>query len=754
MAEYADIIVDISLGKLDRTFQYRIPEELAAQIGPGVLVEVPFGNGGRRIQGYVIEVTDRPEIDEARIKDIISVVQKSIPIESQLIALAAWMRENYGGTMNQALKTVLPVKVKTAGKQQRLIHLIPGTEEAERLLKQLEKKHQTARARLLGALIGQSPLPYETVTGKLNVTSSVIRAMEERQIVRVETVRTYRNPLDRMKKQGEKVSLNSVQRRIADDIIGHWQAGDRKPCLIHGVTGSGKTEVYMELIEAAVRQGKQAIVLIPEIALTFQTVMRFYNHFGDRVSILNSRMSAGERCDQFERAKNGELDVIIGPRSALFSPFPNLGFIIIDEEHEAAYKSETVPCYHARETAIARAGMCGAGVVLGSATPSVESYARARAGEYRLYEMNQRISGRPLPVVYRVDLREELKRGNRTILSDKLRELMVDRIQRQEQIMLFINRRGVAGFVSCRSCGHVIKCPHCDVSLNLHNDGRLVCHYCGYSRPMVKQCPECGSPYVGGFRAGTQKIEQYIRQQFPEAGVLRMDLDTTRQKESYEKILSAFANQEADILIGTQMIVKGHDFPNVTLVGVLAADLSLHISDYRAAERTFQLLTQAAGRAGRGKRPGEVVIQTYQPEHYAVEAAARQDYQGFFEQEMMFRRMMNYPPVWNMMVIHISSSQETLVNEAAVVLQYRTAAIIRDRQTDADLFGKGKIQIIGPADAAIAKVSDIFRKIIYVKAADYGALVLVKNRLDHDLREDPLLKKVNVQFDFNPMNGF
>ena len=754
MAEYADIIVDISLGKLDRTFQYRIPEELAAQIGPGVLVEVPFGNGGRRIQGYVIEVTDRPEIDEARIKDIISVVQKSIPIESQLIALAAWMRENYGGTMNQALKTVLPVKVKTAGKQQRLIHLIPGTEEAERLLKQLEKKHQTARARLLGALIGQSPLPYETVTGKLNVTSSVIRAMEERQIVRVETVRTYRNPLDRMKKQGEKVSLNSVQRRIADDIIGHWQAGDRKPCLIHGVTGSGKTEVYMELIEAAVRQGKQAIVLIPEIALTFQTVMRFYNHFGDRVSILNSRMSAGERCDQFERAKNGELDVVIGPRSALFSPFPNLGFIIIDEEHEAAYKSETVPCYHARETAIARAGMCGAGVVLGSATPSVESYARARAGEYRLYEMNRRISGRPLPVVYRVDLREELKRGNRTILSDKLRELMVDRIQRQEQMMLFINRRGVAGFVSCRSCGHVIKCPHCDVSLNLHNDGRLVCHYCGYSRPMVKQCPECGSPYVGGFRAGTQKIEQYIRQQFPEAGVLRMDLDTTRQKESYEKILSAFANQEADILIGTQMIVKGHDFPNVTLVGVLAADLSLHISDYRAAERTFQLLTQAAGRAGRGKRPGEVVIQTYQPEHYAVEAAARQDYQGFFEQEMMFRRMMNYPPVWNMMVIHISSSQETLVNEAAVVLQYRTAAIIRDRQTDADLFGKGKIQIIGPADAAIAKVSDIFRKIIYVKAADYGALVLVKNRLDQDLREDPLLKKVNVQFDFNPMNGF
>lgn len=741
MAEYADIIVDISLGKLDRTFQYRIPEELAAQIGPGVLVEVPFGNGGRRIQGYVIEVTDRPEIDEARIKDIISVVQKSIPIESQLIALAAWMRENYGGTMNQALKTVLPVKVKTAGKQQRLIHLIPGTEEAERLLKQLEKKHQTARARLLGALIGQSPLPYETVTGKLNVTSSVIRAMEERQIVRVETVRTYRNPLDRMKKQGEKVSLNSVQRRIADDIIGHWQAGDRKPCLIHGVTGSGKTEVYMELIEAAVRQGKQAIVLIPEIALTFQTVMRFYNHFGDRVSILNSRMSAGERCDQFERAKNGELDVVIGPRSALFSPFPNLGFIIIDEEHEAAYKSETVPCYHARETAIARAGMCGAGVVLGSATPSVESYARARAGEYRLYEMNRRISGRPLPVVYRVDLREELKRGNRTILSDKLRELMVDRIQRQEQIMLFINRRGVAGFVSCRSCGHVIKCPHCDVSLNLHNDGRLVCHYCGYSRPMVKQCPECGSPYVGGFRAGTQKIEQYIRQQFPEAGVLRMDLDTTRQKESYEKILSAFANQEADILIGTQMIVKGHDFPNVTLVGVLAADMSLYTDDYRSGERTFQLLTQAAGRAGRGERPGDVVIQTYDPGHYAIEAAAAQDYEMFYEQETAYREMMGYPPAENLTAVHVSCEDEELLEKGC---HYLKEYILRIK-------GNVPVQVIGPASPGIDKIRDVYRRVIYLKSPRYDTLVKIKDMMEKYIEINSGFDKMRIQFDFNPM---
>lgn len=741
---YANIIIDISQEKLDRTFQYRIPEHLTDAVQPGVLVEIPFGRGKRLIRGYVVEVTKKPEFDVERIKDIASVVTKSIPIEAQLIALAAWMKEHFGGTMYQALKTVLPVKEKTAKKEHRFVHLVPERIEAKNLLAQLEKKHQTARARLLGALIEQSPLPYETVTGKLNVTASVIRAMEEKQMVRVETVRAYRNPLDRMKKQEKRVELNPQQRYIADDIIAHWQAGETKPCLIHGVTGSGKTEVYMELIGAAVRQGKQAIVLIPEIALTFQTVVRFYNHFGNRVSILNSRMSAGERCDQFERAKNGELDVMIGPRSALFTPFSNLGFIIIDEEHEAAYKSETVPCYHARETAIARADMSGAMVVLGSATPSVESYARARSGEYRLYEMDQRVSDRPLPAVYTVDLREELKKGNRSILSDKLRELMVDRLQKKEQIMLFINRRGVAGFVSCRSCGHVVKCPHCDVSLSLHNNGRLVCHYCGYSQPMVKKCPECGSPYVGGFKAGTQKIEQYICREFPQARVLRMDLDTTRQKDGHEKILSAFANQEADILIGTQMIVKGHDFPNVTLVGVLAADLSLHVSDYRASERTFQLLTQAAGRAGRGRRPGEVVIQTYQPEHFSVVAAARQDYKGFFEQEIIFRSLMRYPPEWNMMVIHLASCQEKLVNEASVVLQYKIVAKIREN----------RIQVIGPADANISKVNDIYKKVIYLKSADYEELVNMKNRLEGEIREDPSFKNVSVQFNFNPMNGF
>lgn len=743
---YANIIIDISHEKLDRTFQYRIPEKLLDQIHPGTPVEIPFGRSNRKIRGYVVEVTEEPEFAPERIKPVSHVIREGIPIEGQLIALAAWMRENFGGTMNQALKTVLPVKQKTTEKEQRLIWLKPDPTTAKSLLGELQRKHQTARARLLEALLEQSPLPYETVTQKLNITVSVIRAMQERELIRVESIRSWRNPLDQMKKQGTVVTLNPAQQQIVTGIENGWRSGDERPCLLHGVTGSGKTEVYMELIKSVLREGKQAIVLIPEIALTFQTVLRFYNHFGERVSILNSRMSPGERSDQFERAKRGLLDVMIGPRSALFTPFQNLGVIIIDEEHEAAYKSETVPRYHARETAIARGMLCGAHVVLGSATPSVESYDRAQQGQYRLFEMKERVSARPLPTVYTVDLREELRNGNRSILSDRLRKLMTDRLEKKEQIMLFLNRRGVAGFVSCRSCGEVIKCPHCDVSLNLHNDGKLVCHYCGYQQPMVKKCPSCGSSYVGGFKAGTQKIEQYVRQQFPSARVLRMDLDTTRKKGGYESILSAFSNQEADILIGTQMIVKGHDFPNVTLVGILAADLSLHISDYRAPERTFQLLTQAAGRAGRGCRQGEVVIQTYQPEHYSIVTAAAQDYEAFFQQEIFFREMLHYPPKWHMLVVHAASEKEMLVKQAQDMLKYKLLTKMEKE--------KEHLQIIGPADAAVSRINDIFRKVLYVKAEDYQLLVHAKNMLEQEIRKDPAFRAVTIQFDFDPMNGF
>ena len=482
-------------------------------------------------------------------------------------------------------------------------------------------------------------------------------------------------------------------------------------------------------------------IFIPEIALTYQTVMRFYRRFGDRVSIMNSRLSAGERYDQMMRAKDGKVDVMIGPRSALFTPFPDLGLIVIDEEHEPTYKSEQTPRYHARETAVRRAQTEGAGVVLGSATPSMEAMYRARKGEYVLFEMKSRSGMQQLADVYTVDLREELKSGNRSILSRKLAELMRDRLEKKEQIMLFLNRRGYSGFLSCRECGHVIKCPHCNVSLSVHRDGKMRCHYCGYTRPKAGECPECRSRHIGEFRAGTQQIEDIVKETFPEARVLRMDMDTTRQKDAHEKILSAFANEEADILVGTQMIVKGHDFPNVTLVGVLAADMSLYTDDYRSGERTFQLLTKAAGRAGRGERKGEAVIQTYSPDHYAVVTAAAQDYEAFYEEEICYRELMGYPPVENLLAVFVSCEDEELLEKGC---HYLKEYILRVK-------GKSGADVIGPASPGIDKIKDVYRRVIYVKAADYGALVVIKDRVEQYIEINSGFNKMRIQFDFNPL---
>ncbi len=747
MALYANIIIDISHEKLDKTFQYKIPEALREELAIGMQVEAPFGNGNRRNTGYVVELNDTPEYDVSRMKEIAGVVEESIPIESRLIALAGWMRKNYGATMNQALKTVLPIKRKTGEKKQRMLRLLLEREQAVESLQMFEKKHHTARARLLSNLMEQSPLPYEVVTKKLHMTASVIRKMEEMGILCVEEKRAYRNPLGEMKRGGGRIVLNQGQQRVVERIWNDFSAGERETYLLRGVTGSGKTAVYIEIIDRLVKSGRQAIVLIPEIALTYQTVLRFYQRFGERVSILNSKMSAGERYDQFERAKNGELDVMIGPRSALFTPFSKLGMIIIDEEHETSYKSETMPRYHARETAIARAGMEDASVLLGSATPSMESFYHAKRGAYVLLELEKRIEEKPLPACYTVDLREELRQGNRSILSEKLQELMEQRLEKHQQIMLFINRRGLAGFVSCRACGHVMKCPHCDVSLSHHNNGNLVCHYCGYMERAPKVCPECGSSYIGGFKAGTQKIEEIVKKRFPKARVLRMDFDTTRNKDGYEKILSSFANQEADVLVGTQMIVKGHDFPNVTLVGVLAADLSLHVSDYHGPERTFQLITQAAGRAGRGKLPGEVVIQTYSPKHYAIELAGEQDYEKFYESEIACRQLMRYPPCGHMLVMMTASTDEM----TAMLCIELLAKKIQQAQERGKLSG---VQMIGPADAAVAKLKDVYRRVLYFKHSEYETLVQMKDVLEQYIYHHREFRNVTVQFDFDAMNGF
>lgn len=745
---YADVIVDISHEKLDKIFQYTVPVQLEQEISEGMRVKVPFGS--RTITGYVVGLTEVPAYDTAKIKPVISILKESAVIESQMIALAAWMRKNCGGTMNQALKTVLPVKRKEKQKEKKQIRLLLPPQEAASLHAECERRHYTAQAKLLAELMECSPQSYVHLTKDLGILPSAIRNLEEKGILRIERESYYRNPVENISKKHYEIQLNEVQKKLVESIVLEADAGRAHTYLLHGVTGSGKTEVYMELIAHAAANGKQSIVLIPEIALTFQTVRRFYERFGDRVSILHSRLSAAERWDQLERARNGEIDIMIGPRSALFTPFSNLGFMIIDEEHENSYKSETVPKYHAKDVAIARARMTGASVVLGSATPSVESYYRALSGEYRLLTIKRRVQDRALPVCEIADLRAEMRAGNRSMLSRRLQELIEDRLGKKQQVMLFLNRRGLAGFVSCRACGTVLRCPHCDVSLSQHRHGRLICHYCGYEIPMVDKCPSCGSAYIGAFKAGTQKIQELTQQRFPQARILRMDYDTTRSKDSYEQILTAFARHEADILIGTQMIVKGHDFANVTLVGILAADMSLNVSDYRAAERTFQLVTQAAGRAGRGSQPGAVVIQTYQPDHYSIRAAKTQDYEAFYKEEILYRKLMHYPPVWNM--LHILAVSERQEDAAACMEQI--AAWIQKELQKATANGTWKqLQVIGPADAPIAKVNDIYRRVLYMKHPDDKVLVKVKDFLEKKLRDLTEWKKVSIQFDFNPMNG-
>ena len=601
---YADIIVDISQEKLDKTFQYLVPPEMVSQIEAGKKVRIPFGNGRREISGYVVGLSSEPKIEASRIKPILAVETQGMEIESRLIQLAAWIARNYGSTMNQALKTVLPVKEKAAARERRYICLKADPRSCESLLQEYVRKHYRAKERLLRALLQKKTIEYSAAVKEMKISGEVVKGFEKEGLVSIERERCYRTPLPQNIPEKKAAVLNREQRQAVEDILKEWASDFPRPCLIKGVTGSGKTEVYMELIHHMLKEQKQVILLIPEIALTYQNVSRFYARFGEKVSLIHSRMSQGERYDQFERAKKGEISIMIGPRSALFTPFPRLGLILIDEEHEDSYKSEKTPCYHARETAIKRGEMEGAFVVMGSASPSVESYYRAQNGSFRLVCLKQRYGESTLPAVSIVDLREELKTGNRSVFSGLLTRKIQERLKNKEQVILFLNRRGYSGFVTCRSCGHVMKCPHCDVSLTSHRNGRLICHYCGYETMDVQKCPVCGSPYIGGFRAGTQQIESLVQKSFPGTKVLRMDADTTRKKDDHEKILSAFGRGEADILIGTQMIVKGHDFPRVTLVGVLAADLSLCSGDYRAGEKTFQLLLQAVGRAGRGEKEG------------------------------------------------------------------------------------------------------------------------------------------------------
>lgn len=734
---YAEVIVDIEHEKMDRPFTYRVPEAYDVSCVPGSCVRIPFGSGERELLGFVVGRKAEAGLPEERIKEIRAVVTGEETAESRMILLAAWMSRRYGSTMIRALKTVLPVRKKYGALTERTVSLREGL-DAEALAEEYADKHHVAKERVVRALM-DGGTDLGELEKKARVPYQVIKGLEGEGVLQISTSELYRRVTEEAQ-VGEPDVLTEEQGGVLARIREEWSpSGRRRPVLLDGVTGSGKTVVYVELVADALREGRQAIVLIPEIALTRQTVLRFVRRFGNRVSFLHSRLSGGERYDQMKAAKSGEISVMVGPRSALFTPFPKLGLIIIDEEHEDTYHSELMPRYRSDEVAVKRGELEDARILLGSATPSLASAYRAEQGIYFGVRLNSRFGGSVLPATRIVDMRSELAQGNRSILSDVLYRAIGDRLKAGEQVILFLNRRGYTGQITCRSCGAVIKCPHCDVSLTLHRNRRMVCHYCGYEAQEVHRCPSCGSSAIGGMTIGTEQVEEIVRAEFPEVRVLRMDADTTRGKDGHSSILRAFSDGEADVLIGTQMIVKGHDFPRVTLVGVLLADLSLNEADYRSSEKTFQLITQAVGRAGRAERPGEAVIQTYQPEHFAIRAAAAQDYGTFYREELAYRSVLRYPPCGEMLAVLGEARDGDLLRKAMTYLRR-----FIDR-----IDPSGVLMAIGPAPQSIGRIRDNYREVIYMRSDDRKKLIRAKDLLEEYIAANKGFQEVHVMFDFS-----
>ncbi len=612
-------------------------------------------------------------------------------------------------------KKVVRLRQKTTRstykKEKRYVSLTENEELLAEVKEKAEKdKRLAGQLRVLSAISQEESISVEELKEKASVTDSPIhtllqkgilveqRRQEKRDVFQLEDY-TPTQPFYPTPEQAQALALLREEE----------QKEGKRPILLHGVTGSGKTEIYMQLIEHVIMEGKQAIVLVPEISLTPQIMERFISRFGKRVSVTHSRLSLGERLDQWRKARDGEISIIIGPRSALFMPFSNLGVIVMDECHESSYISDVTPKYHTREVARKLSELTGALLVMGSATPDIDSYHRAVTGEFLLLQLKERTKGSRLPEVFVTDMRKELEDGNRSAFGLPLQQAIRENLEKGQQTMLFLNRRGYSTFVSCRKCGEVLTCPSCNVSYTYHaSDKALVCHYCGKEVPVPKTCPSCGSHYIRYFGTGTQKIEEETRRLFPEASVLRMDADTTTGKNGHARILELFGKGKADILIGTQMIAKGHDFPNVTLVGILAADLSLNLGTYQAAENCFQLITQAAGRAGRGELPGQVFIQTYQPENHAIRMAAAQDYEGFYQEEILLRQAMEYPPF-----SHIFSVLITGEMEQEVILAAQRLGAFMNHYAE-----RAGCTVVGPAPAPLPKFRGEFRWQIFAKGTD------------------------------------
>ncbi len=723
---YAKCVIAAKTSALDRCFHYEIPERFAALVQPGTRVLVPFGNDNKRVHAVVMELSEDTDIDARRIKPMAELLDTQPVFSREMLELALWMKDKYYTTLYECLRCIIPGGV-TAKHKDLVIKTARLTASSGETA--VEKKRLSSHAQSVLKLLSETgEMPVGDIKLLLSITDSPIKTLEAKGLIEYGQKTMLRNP---QPSRGFKYSLPTLtqeQNRVVQDIL---SAGDKHHHLIRGVTGSGKTEVYMTLIEAVVKQGKQAIMLVPEIALTPQTVAIFYKRFGELATVTHSRLSDSERYDQWKRARDGHVSIMIGPRSAVFAPFGRLGLIVIDEEHEHTYKSEVSPKYNTKEVAIKRAEAVGATVVLGSATPCIESYFAAKSGGLMLHTMPTRINNMP-PNVHIIDMRVEMEQGNRSIFGKELSEALLKNIRVGKQSILFINRRGHSTFVSCRSCGHVLKCDDCNVNYTYHIAGDLlICHYCGAKADNVKLCPVCGSKYIKYFGVGTQKVQEEFEKLFPGIKTLRMDMDTTSNKNGHEKILTAFRNGEADVLIGTQMIAKGLDFPNVTVVGVVAADISLNAGDFRAGENTFSLLTQVAGRAGRADSMGHVYIQTYNPEHYAVSLSRDNDYEQFYRYEIALRRQMNYPPYTHIFCVLATSESE----KSLIVMLFKLKEIMQAYNK------KNLFEMIGPAPAFISRINRKYRWKIIIKSADEDKLkrfvlyTMEKLRESHELSE-------------------
>lgn len=719
---YIEVLVEIKAKSLDKTFTYSVSDEFQNQIKPGIRVLVPFRN--RKIEGFVLKISHHKNFDY-EVKNIIDIVDEEVVLTKEMMELGKYLQKKTLAPLISVYQSMLPTALKAksgfkVNKKYEEYVVLTSKVDFSSLTSEPQKK-------IVNLLEEKKKVLKKELT---DISVSAVRTLKNKKMIKIVAEEVYR--LQTKESIKEKVKLSNSQEKIVSTVS---NLNEFKPYLLHGVTGSGKTEVYMSIIDRVLELGKEAIVLVPEISLTPQMVRKFQNRFGSSVAILHSGLSNGEKYDEWRKIERQEVSIVIGARSAVFAPFKNLGIIIVDEEHSNTYKQENTPKYSAIDVVIWRGKYHGSPIVLGSATPSIESYTRAKLGIYHLLELPDRINSN-LPNVELVDMKQEMRKGNR-ILSESLKNGINKCLENGEQVILLLNRRGYSTVISCNNCGYTHACPRCDISLTYHKTkNTMSCHHCNYTTYKLRKCPDCGSENINEFGMGTQRLEEEIKANFKKAKVIRMDVDTTTNKGSHNRIIKAFENEEYNILVGTQMISKGLDFPKVTLVGVLNADTSLTIPDFRSAERTFQLLSQVAGRSGRSNLEGKVIIQTFNDDHYSIEASKNHDYKKFYQMEMAIRERLKYPPYCNLALIKVSGKNyDEVFSEATKIRNYLDINIKKDAA------------ILGPSSASMPKINDIYYINIIIKYQKTKPILSCMLKIQNQY----LIKNnINVDIDMNP----